>query len=140
MVSEGNEAEPGVRALYVGHSMPLECRPKPGALGDAWADTTNPTAGSCSPRSAAWQMSRPAERMAAFYNQRGTAEQHIKVGKNAATWTRLSCRRFAANAVRLQLQALAYNVAELPADAGAAGRGGAVVDDDAARAVGEDRR
>jgi hypothetical protein len=26
------------------------------------------------------------------------------------TWTRLSCRRFAANAVRLQLHALAYNL------------------------------
>ena len=27
------------------------------------------------------------------------------------TWTRLSCHRFVANAVRLQLHALAYNVA-----------------------------
>jgi hypothetical protein len=27
------------------------------------------------------------------------------------TWTRLSCHRFAANAVRLQLHALAYNLA-----------------------------
>ncbi len=56
-------------------------------------------------------MTRPAERVVAFYNQRGTAEQHIKEGKNAITWTRLSCRRFAANAVRLQLHALAYNLA-----------------------------
>jgi Transposase DDE domain group 1 len=39
------------------------------------------------------------------------AEQHIKEGKNAVNWTRLSCRRFAANAVRLQLHALAYNLA-----------------------------
>ncbi len=46
----------------------------------------------------------------AFYNQRGTAEQHIKEGKNAIRWTRLSCRSFAANAVRLQLHALAYNL------------------------------
>jgi hypothetical protein len=45
-----------------------------------------------------------------FYNQRGTAEQHIKEGKNAIKWTRLSCRSFAANAVRLQLHALAYNL------------------------------
>jgi len=45
-------------------------------------------------------MSRPAERVTLFYNQRGTAEQHIKEGKNAILWTRLSCRRFAANAVR----------------------------------------
>ena len=56
-------------------------------------------------------MTRPAERVVAFYNQRGTAEQHIKEGKNAVTWTRLSCMRFAANAVRLQLHALAYNLA-----------------------------
>src|SRR5215207_322609 len=56
-------------------------------------------------------MTRPAERVVAFYNQRGTAEQHIEEGKNAVIWTRLSCRRFAANAVRLQLHALAYNLA-----------------------------
>ena len=56
-------------------------------------------------------MTRPAERVVAFYNQRGTAEQYIKEGKNAVTWTRLSCRRFAANAVRLQLHSLAYNLA-----------------------------
>ena len=46
----------------------------------------------------------------AFYNQRGTAEQYIKEGKGAIKWTRLSCRSFAANAVRLQLHALAYNL------------------------------
>src|SRR5450759_4791245 len=44
-------------------------------------------------------------------NQRGTAEQWIKEGKNAIKWTRLSCCSFAANAVRLQLHALAYNLA-----------------------------
>jgi hypothetical protein len=38
-------------------------------------------------------------------------EQYIKEGKNAIRWTRLSCRTFAANAVRLQLHALAYNLA-----------------------------
>jgi hypothetical protein len=46
----------------------------------------------------------------AFYNQRGTAGQCIKEGKSAIKWTRLSCRSFAANAVRLQLYALAYNL------------------------------
>ena len=56
-------------------------------------------------------LSRPAERVVAFYNKRGTAEQHIKEGKNALKWTRLSCCSFAANAVRLQLHALAYNLA-----------------------------
>ncbi len=55
--------------------------------------------------------SLPNERVLAFYNDRGTAEQHIKEGKYALKWTRLSCMRFAANAVRLQLHALAYNLA-----------------------------
>jgi hypothetical protein len=55
-------------------------------------------------------MSRPAERVVAFYNKRGTAEQWIREGKGAIKWTRLSCRTFAANAVRLQLHALAYNL------------------------------
>ena len=32
---------------------------------------------------------RQAERVVAFYNQRGTAEQWIKEGKNAIKWTRL---------------------------------------------------
>ena len=55
-------------------------------------------------------LARPAERVVAFYNQRGTCEQWIKEGKGAIKWTRLSCRTFAANAVRLQLHALAYNL------------------------------
>jgi hypothetical protein len=54
---------------------------------------------------------RPTESVIGFYNQRGTAEQWIKEGKNAMKWTRLSCCTFAANAVRLQLHALAYNLA-----------------------------
>jgi hypothetical protein len=45
-----------------------------------------------------------------FYNQRGTAEQWTKEGKYALKWTRLSCCRFVANQVRLQLFALAYNL------------------------------
>jgi Transposase DDE domain group 1 len=55
-------------------------------------------------------LARSAERVVGFYNQRGTAEQWIKEGKGAIKWTRLSCRTFAANAVRLQLHALAYNL------------------------------
>jgi hypothetical protein len=39
-----------------------------------------------------------------------TAEQWIKEGKGAIKWTRLSCCSLAANAVRLQLHALAYNL------------------------------
>jgi hypothetical protein len=56
-------------------------------------------------------LSRPAERVVKFYNGRGTAEQWIKEGKQALRWTRLSCRTFRDNAVRLQLFALAYNLA-----------------------------
>ena len=56
-------------------------------------------------------LSRPANRVVKFYNQRGTAEQWIKEGKNAIKWTRLSCRSMQANAARLQLHALAYNLA-----------------------------
>ena len=55
-------------------------------------------------------LARPADRVVTFYNQRGTCEQYIKEGKNAIKWTRLSCRTFAANAVRLQLHVLAYNL------------------------------
>ena len=43
-------------------------------------------------------MSRPAQRVVAFYNKRGTCEQWFKEGKGALKWTRLSCRTFAANA------------------------------------------
>ena len=55
-------------------------------------------------------LARPAANVVAFYNKRGTCEQWIKEGKGAIRWTRLSCRSFAANAVRLQLHALAYNL------------------------------
>jgi len=48
-----------------------------------------------------------------FYNKRGTAEQWIKEGRQAVRWTRLSCHRFRANEVRLQLSVLAYNLGNL---------------------------
>ncbi len=56
-------------------------------------------------------LTRPAARVVKFYNGRGTAEQWIREGKQALHWTRLSCRAFRDNAVRLQLFALAYNLA-----------------------------
>ena len=55
-------------------------------------------------------LSRPPENIVAFYNQRGTCERWIKEGKGAIKLTLLSCRSFSANAVRLQLNALAYNL------------------------------
>jgi hypothetical protein len=56
-------------------------------------------------------LTRPAERVVKFYNGRGTAEQWIREGKLASRWARLSCRAFQHYAVRLQLFALAYNLA-----------------------------
>jgi len=55
-------------------------------------------------------LSAKPEGVVHFYNRRGTAEQWIKEGKYALNWTRLSCHRFAANQVRLQLFVLAYNL------------------------------
>jgi hypothetical protein len=51
-----------------------------------------------------------SKNVVAFYNKRGMAEQYIKEWKVALKGTRLSCRSFNANAVRLQLHALAYNL------------------------------
>jgi Transposase DDE domain group 1 len=48
-----------------------------------------------------------------FYNQRATAEQWIKEGKQAVAMTRLSCHRFRANQVRLWLSLIAYNLGNL---------------------------
>ena len=55
-------------------------------------------------------LERPAKKVVRFYNQRGTAEQWIKEGKNAVRWTRLSCHDFVDNEVRLHLFVLAYNL------------------------------
>jgi hypothetical protein len=55
-------------------------------------------------------MSLPSLPVVRFYNKRGTAEQWIKEGKQVTHWTRLSCHRFRANEVRLQLSVLAYNL------------------------------
>ena len=56
-------------------------------------------------------LKRRPKKVIHFYNGRGTAEQWIKEGKNAVKWTQLSCRRFKDNQARLQLFALAYNLA-----------------------------
>ena len=55
-------------------------------------------------------MTAVPEGVVRFYNGRGTAEQWIKEGKYALNWTRMSCRRFVANRVRLSLFILAYNL------------------------------
>ena len=56
-------------------------------------------------------LAKHSKNVVRFYNGRGTAEQWIKEGKNAVKWTKLSCRTFKDNQARLQLFALAYNLA-----------------------------
>jgi hypothetical protein len=51
-----------------------------------------------------------AEEVFNFYEDRGTAENFIKEGKLDCGFTRLSCSNFWANAFRLQVATLAYNV------------------------------
>lgn len=46
-----------------------------------------------------------------FCNHRDTAAQDVNEGKNAVTWVRLFCGSFKVNAVWVQLQTLAYNLA-----------------------------
>ena len=79
-------------------------------------------------------LSRSAERVTWFYNQRGKAEQYIKEGKNAIKWTRLSCRKFRDNAVQ------ALQSRQLHADAGLAEGDRALVADHATGEAGQDRR
>jgi hypothetical protein len=55
-------------------------------------------------------MSARAESVIRFYNGRGIAEQWINEGKYALNWTRLSCKDFLSNQVRLGLFVLAYNL------------------------------
>ena len=83
-----------------------------GTESGAWWPRWNGTPGDLVPRVGfiVTNLSHPAERVVAFYNHRGTAEQNIKEGKNAIKWTRLSCRKFRNNEIRLQLHALAYNL------------------------------
>jgi len=51
-----------------------------------------------------------AEEIFAWYNQRGQAENFIKELKHDVAADRLSCSAYRANAFRLQLHALAYNL------------------------------
>ena len=100
------------------------------------------TRASCIPRVGfiVTNLTRPAERVSKFYNGRGTAEQWIREGKNALRWTRLSCHAFRHNAVRLQLRRPCLQPRQLPALAGLAAGGRAVVAHDLAREAGQDRR
>jgi hypothetical protein len=68
------------------------------------------------------------------------AKQWIKEGKQAVKMTRLSCHRFLANEVRLQLSVLAYNLGNLVAAHVAAEENRPLVADELAAMVGEDWR
>jgi hypothetical protein len=59
------------------------------------------------------QPRRAARRLVQDHDQRGTAEQWIKEGKQATHWTRPSCHRFRANEVRLLLGVIVYNLGNL---------------------------
>ncbi len=80
--------------------------------------TMNPTRGNflfkpCRGSLRCASISLPSRSVVRFYNQCGTAEQWIKEGKQATNWTKLSCHRFRANEVRLQLSVMAYNLGNL---------------------------
>ena len=72
------------------------------------------------------------DRIIRFYNQRGTAEQHVEEGREAVNRTRLSCKGMARNEVRLQLHASACNPGvflqgiDLPEETAEAAVGGAL--------------
>ena len=85
-------------------------------------------------------MSLPSRSVVRFYNKRGTAEQWIKEGKQATHWTRLSCHRFRANEVRLQLSVLAYNLGNLWRRLGLPQRIKKLVADELAASADEDGR
>ena len=84
-------------------------------------------------------LSRPAERVVAFYNKRGTCEQWIKEGKGAIKWTRLSGGRSRrtpaapASCARLQSR-------QFPAHAGDAGADQGLVTDKLEGKADQDRR
>jgi len=56
-------------------------------------------------------LTKQSKNVVKFYNGRGTAEQWIEEGKNAVKWIKFSCLTFKDNQKRLQLFALAYNLA-----------------------------
>jgi len=84
-------------------------------------------------------LARQAERIIAFYNQRGTAEQWIKEGKNAIKWS--GCPAVPSPPTPCVSSSIAgLQPRQLHADAGDAQDGGAVVADQPAREVDQDRR
>ena len=79
----------------------------------------------------------PSRSVVRFYNKRGTAEQWIKEGKQATHWTRLSCHRFRANEVRLQLRRPGLQPGQLVAQTGPAAADQALVAHESPAPAGE---
>jgi hypothetical protein len=63
-------------------------------------------------------LSRPAERVVAFYNKRGTAQPWIKECKGAIKWTRLSCMSFRGPCSAAPAQRTRLTSRQIPADTG----------------------
>lgn len=80
------------------------------------------------------------ERVVRFYNGWGTAEQWIREGKQAIKWTRLSCRQFAANQVRLQFGCSGVQLGEFCSSACTAAEHPTLVPDDIPGETHQDRR
>ena len=72
-------------------------------------------------------------------NQRGTAEQHFREGKNAIKRTLLSCWKFRNIEAKLRLHVLAFEPRQLNVDAGVAEGSGTLVVDHAAGEVSRDQ-
>jgi hypothetical protein len=85
-------------------------------------------------------LARSAERVVGFHNQRSTAERCIKKSKGAIKRTRLSCRTFAANAVRPPDVCIGLQPRQFRANARDAEGGGGTVADQLAREADQDRR
>ena len=84
-------------------------------------------------------LARPAERVVAFYNKRGTAEQWIKEGKNAVKWTPAVVPHDAGQHRSASTPRPGLQHGQLPAHPGASARDGTMVADVAARKGGQDR-
>ena len=80
----------------------------------------------------------PAKRVVRFYNQRGTAEQWIKEGKNAVKWTRLSCHDFVDNQVGQTVRA-GLQFGQFSASGSATASGASLDIDDVAGETDQDR-
>ena len=86
------------------------------------------------------KLARGADRIVEFYNQRVTAEQYIKEGKNAVKWTRLLCRTMRGNGSAAPALCACLQPRQFSAHSRASARGAALVADQYPLQTREDRR